>query len=123
MSLPAPPLTVEQLPAEVAYLLLGDLRLLLEEPAEVSTHRWLVSILDYLLACPVRLESVIPGHDSPGLPFDRDDALFYGKLQRLRDRIAHHKPYAILANEVRCDLRNMLAGELNPTLATLHDCA
>ncbi len=110
-SVPLPLLAAVPL-ADVAYLLLGDLRLLLEEPADVSTSRWLVSILDCLLANRVRLESVLAWKLTVDCLWNRGDDLdheFYGKLQRLRDRVAHRKPYALLANEVRCDLAELLA--------------
>lgn len=93
--------------ADVAYLLLGNLRLLLEDPPDRVTSRWLLAVLDRLLAHRIPL-GVIQGVREDALvgwgDSDAIDATFYAKLQRLRDRVAHHKPYALLGNEVRCDL-------------------
>jgi hypothetical protein len=107
------PLPVEPalLQGDVAYLLLGDLRQLLEEPADPVTPRWLVAVLDCLLANRVRLDglpSVRRFATLTGTERDTIDLQFYTNLQRLRDRIAHRKPHALLANEIRCDLCELL---------------
>lgn len=98
--------------AAYGYLLLGDLHLLLDEPQDSTTSRWLLAILDCLLAKRIRLDAIttlkIDQHDDWTTP-GRVDAEFYGKLQRLRDRVAHGRAYALLANELRCDLKELLA--------------
>lgn len=98
--------------AEFAYLLMGDLRLLLDDPSDLQTSRWLLAVLDRLLAIRVPLEAILAMRHSLGTDW-RDinalDAPFYAKLQRLRDRVAHRKPYVVLANDVRCELHELLA--------------
>jgi hypothetical protein len=97
------------------YLLLGDLRLLLEEPIGPETNRWLLATLDMILASRPR-----PSHttvasmlmrspwDDETERFSQERSTLYEKLQRLRDRIAHRAPYALLANEIRCDLTDLM---------------
>lgn len=102
---------VPALEVDCAYLLLGDLWGLLEEPEDLITSRWLVSVLDWLLLHRVRIDAILALR---GLAADTwtevetIDQEFYAKLQRMRDRVAHRKPYAILANEIRCDLQLLL---------------
>lgn len=98
------------------YLLLGDLREALEEPASVQRDRWLLTLVDAVLS--VRPRS---GHASHKPQFNRLGTLIdpaecllqertglYAKLQRLRDRLAHCAPYALLANDVRYDLQDLM---------------
>ncbi len=97
------------------YLLLGDLRLLLEEPIGPETNRWLLATLDMILASRPRpshttVASVLlrsPWEDETER-FSQERSSLYEKLQRLRDRIAHRAPYALLANEIRCDLTDLM---------------
>ena len=92
--------------AAYQYLLLGELRLLLEEPADNDeTRRWLLAVLDRLLARFPR-EPADPRFDQESLfTLLQRQVLWMQKLRRLRDRIAHRAPFQILANEIRCDLR------------------
>lgn len=96
---------------DYAYLLLGDLRWLLEEPADMNNGRWLLAVLDALLAHRTPLESL--GHRRDSRLGRRahlsSEGTLSGKLQRLRDRVAHHKPFSLLANELRCDLKDLLS--------------
>lgn len=112
--LAAPPsLCLQTTPLE--YLLLGDLRQLLEDPASPETSQWLVATLDHLLAGRPRQSSpylpslprALPWAQEPAALLQQKAALL-AKLQRLRDRVAHRAPYALLANEIRCDLREWL---------------
>lgn len=110
-----PPASVSAQASPLEYLLLGDLRQLLEEPASPETSRWIVAILDRLLAGRPRTTSPYLPSTPRNLPWDSDttavpalQALLFAKLQRLRDRVAHHTPYALLANEIRCDLREWM---------------
>lgn len=97
------------------YLLLGDVRLLLEEPIGPDTNRWLLATLDMILASrPRPSQSTIapllmrsPWEDESERLWQERSTL-YEKLQRLRDRIAHRAPYALLANEIRCDLTDLM---------------
>lgn len=100
------------------YLLLGELRMLLEEPSDNDeARRWLLAVLDRLLARLPRQTAS-----------EADRARFVGgmmftslsvqlpwmqKLRRLRDRIAHRMPFQILANEIRCDLRLLFDQQLS----------
>jgi hypothetical protein len=93
------------------YLLLGDLRELLNESHGRERDRWLLATLDMLLVFRPRSSvvylPVIPRDADLGirpavepelqLPFDR--------LQRLRDRLAHRAPYEVLAQELIVELR------------------
>ena len=101
--------------AAFEYLLLGDLRLLLEEPIGPETNRWLLATLDMVLASrprpahaaipPILMRS--PWEDESERLWQERSTLVE-KLQRLRDRIAHRAPYALLANEIRCDLTDLM---------------
>lgn len=95
------------------YLLLGDLRLLLEEPASVPRDRWLVATLDMLLMSRPRSTPTIylptlaeePGRNFTANRFVVDGPVPYDKLQRLRDRIVHRAPSEVLVLELKDDLR------------------
>lgn len=105
------PVTAQSSRAIFEYLLLGDLRLLLEEQVGPETNRWLLATLDMILASrpraaqavatPVLVRHLWEDEAERNWP---ERANVYEKLQRLRDRIAHRAPYALLANEIRCDL-------------------
>ena len=119
-TVPPPTKLSAHLKAEVAYLLLGNLRVLLEEPPEMVTSRWLIAVLDRLLAHRIPIAAVLElQHVRLELLSDSlaRDTTFYMKLQRLRDRVAHQKPYALLANEVRCDLSELFQPPKQPSLA------
>lgn len=115
MELLAPP-DVMSVRATFEYLLLGDLRALLEEAPSPQTSRWLLATLDLLLATRPRavdspylmaVSRTAIWEGSPDLVWQERGSLF-AKLQRLRDRIAHQSPYILLANEIRCDLRDLM---------------
>jgi hypothetical protein len=96
---------------DYAYLLLGDLRLLLEDQPDHLTSRWLLAVLDALLTLRVPLDDlqlILGDTATTWTGTGTIRSTLYAKLQRLRDRIAHGKPYAILGNEVRCDLTELL---------------
>ena len=109
------PLTVcpETSRAFLDYLLLGDLRLLLEESACVQRDRWLVATLDMLLMSRPRSGRTvylptITGEPGRGLTASRIAAggpVPFDKLQRLRDRIVHRAPSEVLVQELKDDLR------------------
>jgi len=97
------------------YLLAGDLRQLLEEPIGPETNRWLLATLDMILANRPRPSKLAIPAVVLHCPWEDDGeriwperGTVYEKLQRLRDRIAHRAPYALLANEIRCDLAEMI---------------
>lgn len=94
------------------YLLLGDLRELLEEPLSGMRDRWLLATLDLLLMSRPRSESTVrrPAfareHGEDLLPRSAIPGVIpFGKLQRLRDRIVHRAPCAELVQELKYDLR------------------
>ena len=97
---------------EFEQLLLGDLRELLNDAAGRERDRWLLATLDMLLVSRPRAGSLV---SLPVLPREQDVMgigsppvelpVPFDKLQRLRDRIAHHAPYESLAEELSVDLR------------------
>lgn len=112
---PALPEAVISSRAAFEYLLLGDLRLLLEESIAPETNRWLLATLDMVLASRPRPSqtnvAALPIRspwDDESERFGQERSTLYEKLQRLRDRIAHRAPYALLANEIRCDLADLM---------------
>ncbi|MBI1347574.1 hypothetical protein GC163_14940 [bacterium] len=91
------------------YLVLGDLRELLDQSNDTCHCRWLIAVLDRLLTDRPTLDQVVL---LTGGRSEQADSDFYAKLQRLRDRVAHRKPYLILANEIRCDLQALFGPSL-----------
>ncbi|MEK6257332.1 MAG: hypothetical protein AABP62_01820 [Planctomycetota bacterium] len=98
--------------ASLDYLLLGDLRLLLVEPACVQRDRWLVATLDMLLMSRPRSGPAIylpaitdePGRGLSNSRFAVSGPVPFDKLQRLRDRIVHRAPSEVLIQELKDDL-------------------
>lgn len=97
--------------------LLGELRRFLEsENDNDEARRGLLAALDRLLAVSSgELMSLERRHSPPPpkflepLPsFFADPMQLFHKLQRLRDRLAHRTPFAMLANEIRLDLQRLL---------------
>lgn len=96
---------------ELEYLLLGDLQQTLEEPAGPQTSRWLLAILDMILAGrpSIRPSVYLPVHltDDRYRPNRLESGSLIEKLRRLRDRVAHRAAHAALANEIREELREV----------------
>ena len=98
--------------APLDYLLLGDLRLLLDEQACVQRDRWLVATLDMLLMSrprsgPAIYLPAITDEAGRGLSSNRfvvSGSVPFDKLQRLRDRIVHRAPSEVLVQELKDDL-------------------
>ena len=98
--------------ASLDYLLLGDLRLLLEEPVCVQRDRWLLATLDMLLMSRPRSVPEIylptmadePGRNTAANRFAVGGPVPFDKLQRLRDRIVHRAPSGVLIQELKDDL-------------------
>ena len=107
--------------APLAYILLGDLRDLLEEPVNASTVNWLKAVLDALLnALSQRQESGDPDDYLPEVlerfpnwhlqvdRLHREHHLLYANLQQLRDRIHQQRSFADVAQHLRRDLRDWM---------------
>lgn len=104
--------------ASYHYLLLGELRMLLEDPApDDDTRLWLLAVLDRLLARLPRQSARVDGpmrrEHGELFPVMRVPASSMRKLQRLRDRVAHRSPFQILANEIRSDLQQLFDQSLS----------
>ena len=107
---------------ELEYLLLGDLRQILEAPPEPETSLWLLAILDMILANrpPILSSATLPATALPASgrparypPRSSETASMIDKLRRLRDRVAHRSGHAALANEIRADLREVMRDRVN----------
>ena len=103
------------------YILLGDLRDLLEETPDEQNRRWLREVLDALLVTIPRefalrqqggyLAEVVERHPNweshvNGLRGEKEE--LYEKLRECRDRVARHVSYARIANELRRDLKDWM---------------
>lgn len=109
---------------ELEFLLLGDLREILEEPVGPHTSCWLLSILDMLLvARPHTRQSVFLPVESTNDRY-RATGLETGslidKLRKLRDRVAHRASHVSLANEIREELREVMMDRMS-SAACLYD--
>jgi hypothetical protein len=109
------PSTIEN--RELEYLLLGDLREILDEPCSPQTSLWLLAILDMILVSRPRSRTI-------GLPIVPDDPFrqrsrslesgtLIEKLRRLRDRVAHRSGHAALASEIRQELREVMLDRMS----------
>ena len=107
--------------SSLEYILLGDLRDVLEEPTDRESRRWLVAILDVLLETLPRefdledadgyMAEVLERYPNWSAQVDRlhrDHDLLFCKLKELRGRIECNKWIAPIANEVRRDLREWI---------------
>ena len=108
--------------AALEYILLGDLRDLLEEPADDMTRKWLRAVLDALLETLPRefelqdaggylsevLEQYPNWYNQVDLLHQEQQAL-YANLRRLREQVACEVPFAEVADQVRRDLCDWMA--------------
>jgi len=103
------------------YILLGDLRDLLEEPADQYTRRWLVAVLDALLDTLPRemalkessgyLNEVLDEYPSwyrHVEDLQNEQRLLVLSLQALRDRLDSAGPYERDASRVRASVRQWM---------------
>ncbi|HUE13198.1 MAG TPA: hypothetical protein VMR25_03435 [Planctomycetaceae bacterium] len=103
------------------YILLGDLRDVLEEPANSYTRGWLVAILDALLeTLPQQmaikeasgyLNEVLDEYPSwyrHVEELQNEERLLFLSLQALRDRLETSQSYAHAADRVRSGLRQWM---------------
>ncbi|HEY0983647.1 MULTISPECIES: hypothetical protein [unclassified Schlesneria] len=102
---------------ELEYLLLGDLRQILEEPEGPHTACWLLAILDMILVGRPRLRRAVylPVRvpEDPYQPRTMETRSLIEKLRRLRDRVAHRAGHAALANEIRDELREVMLDRMS----------
>ncbi|HEY3968675.1 MAG TPA: hypothetical protein VGM05_29270 [Planctomycetaceae bacterium] len=105
--------------SSLEYILLGDLRDVLEERPDAESRRWLVAVLDALLETLPRefdledadgyMIDVLERHPSWSGQVDRlhrDHDLLFTKLKELRGRVECDTWIAPIANEVRRDIRD-----------------
>ena len=107
--------------AAFEYILLGDLRDLLEEPTDEMTCKWLLAVLDALLQTLPRdfqlqdeggyLAEVVEEFPNWSVQVDRllqEREMLFSSLRQLRDRITQDIPFAEIAQRVRHDLRGWM---------------
>jgi len=103
------------------YILLGDLRDILEEPPDAESRRWLMAVLDALLDTLPRefgleeidgyMTEVLERYPSWTNRVERlhsEHELLFSKLKELRGRVERDIWVAPIANEVRRDLRDWI---------------
>jgi hypothetical protein len=108
--------------ASLEYILLGDLRDLLEEESSEQTSRWLLAILDALLETLPQelalksedgyLEDVLSEHPHWQPQVERLRSEYVRLcvwLEELRDRLVSRAPFEEIANRLRYDLREWMA--------------
>ena len=118
---PTPPRDAYTRYSILEYLLIGDLRDLLEESPDAETRRWLLAVLDELLdLLPNEFEFEDQGgyltevceqfpnwtNEVDRLHRERDD--LYCKLLELRDRISHELSFEYIAAEVKPALQRWI---------------
>ncbi|MEX0702824.1 MAG: hypothetical protein WD069_12080 [Planctomycetales bacterium] len=107
--------------AELEYLLLGDLRDMLEQPFDDENARWMLAVLDALLDTLPRefaieedggyLREVVDEHPhwEPEVARLREQhEMLLHSLRRLRMRVAWQAPFAVLAKDVRRELEKWI---------------
>lgn len=106
------------------YILLGDLRDVLEEPADEESQKWLLAVLDALLdAMPREFELKCRGGGYMNEVLERDPSWFgeveqlreerndlYSHLRRLQSCIREAFPYGHVAARVRRELHVWMKG-------------
>lgn len=107
--------------AALEYILLGDLRDLLEEEPDEQTSKWLVAILDTLLDTLPRelaiksrdgyLEDVLEEHphwEAEVQQLHAEYELLCVRLEAFRDQLVSRTPYSSIARQLREDLREWM---------------
>jgi len=107
--------------ASLEYILLGDLRDLLEEEPSEQTSRWLLAVLDTLLDTLPRelaikseegyLEEVLFDHPHWQPQVERLRSEYVRLciwLEELRDRLVSRTPFGEIADRLRHDLREWI---------------
>lgn len=127
-SQPAPANRLQEFPANrledyttLKYILLGDLRDVLEEPADRYTRGWLIAVLDALLDTLPRemalkeasgyLNEVLVEYPSwyrHVEDLQNEERLLFLSLQALRDRLGNPQGYSHAADRVKAALRQWI---------------
>lgn len=107
--------------AALEYILLGDLRDLLEAAVDEETCHWLLAVLDELLETLPRefelkqrdgyLSEVLEEYPSWYRHVESlraEHERLYDRLRQLRDRLARQRPLAPVANLLRAELRDWM---------------
>jgi len=107
--------------SSLEYILLGDLRDILEEPPDDESRRWLLAVLDALLETLPRefgleeedgyMAEVLERYPSWTPQVQRlhsDHDHLFSKLKELRGRVERNIWISPIANEVRRDLREWI---------------
>ena len=107
--------------AELEYLLLGDLRDMLEQPFDEENARWVLAVLDTLLDTLPRefaieedggyLRDVVeeyPNWEPEVARLREQHDTLLATLRRLRMRVAWQAPFTVLANDVRRELADWI---------------
>ena len=107
--------------SSLEYILLGDLRDILEEPADQESRKWLIAVLDALLETLPHefdlededgyMSEVLEQHPNWAGQVERlhrDHEVLFAKLKELRGRVERDDWIAPIANEVRRDLRDWM---------------
>lgn len=107
--------------AALEYILLGDLRDLLEEEPDEQTSKWLVAVLETLLDTLPRelaiksrggyLEDVLDEHphwESQVQRLHNEYRLLCVRLEAFRDQLVSRTPYATIATQLRSDLSDWM---------------
>ncbi len=107
--------------ATLEYILMGDLRDLLEEPPDDETRKWLLVVLDALLDTLPRefdlqeddgyMTEVLDNYPNwlgavEKLQLERDS--LFQKLKDLHDQVAQEDSFTEIANLVRLELRDWM---------------
>jgi Hemerythrin HHE cation binding domain len=107
--------------SSLEYILLGDLRDLLEEPIDDENRKWLLAVLDALIDTLPRefdlenedgyMSEVLerfPNWSHQVEQLHRDHERMFEKLKELRGRTERDSWIAPIANEVRHDVRDWI---------------
>ncbi len=107
--------------ATLEYILLGDLRDLLEEPIDETTCRWMREVTGALLETLPReaelkkqggyLVEVLeqyPNWSGQVNELQSEKEAIYEKLHQLRDRLLRQVSFGAIAEEIRRDLRDWM---------------
>jgi hypothetical protein len=107
--------------AALEYILLGDLRDLLEEEPDEQTSKWLLAVLDALLDTLPRelaiksrdgyLEDVLEEHpywEAEVQQLHAEYELLCVRLEAFRDQLVSRTPYCTIARQLREDLREWM---------------